>query len=44
MPGGDCTNWNPKEPGNVPAEALVELFPTLGRKRLEKQGKLFECR
>lgn len=42
--GGGLHKLEPKELGNVPAGHLVELFPTLGRQRLEKQSELFECR
>ena len=42
--GGGLHKLEPKELGNVPAEALVELFPELVQQRLGKQGELFECR
>ena len=42
--GGGLCKLEPKELGNIPAEALVELFPALGLQRPRKQGELFECR
>lgn len=40
--GGGLHKLEPRELGNVPAEALVELFPAFGRRRVFKQGELFE--
>ena len=39
--GGGLHKLEPKELGNVPAEALVELFPTLEQQQLGKQCELF---
>ena len=40
--GGGLHKLEPRELGNVPAEALVELFPASGWQRLGRQGELFE--
>ncbi len=40
--GGGLHKLEPKELGNVPAEALVELFSALERQWLGRQGELFE--
>ncbi len=39
--GGGLYKLEPKELGNVPAEALSDLFPSLGQKRMSRQGDLF---
>lgn len=40
--GGGLHKLEPKELGNVPAEALVKLFPGSARQRPERQAELFE--
>ena len=40
--GGGLHKLEPKELGNVPAKALVELFPAMVRQQPGKQGELFE--
>ena len=37
--GGGLYKLEPKELGNVPAEALAQLYPALGRQRLKKARK-----
>ena len=40
--GGGLHKLEPKELGNVPAEAIAELLPKSARPRMEKQATLFE--
>ena len=40
--GGGLYKIEPKELGSVPAEELVELFPDVDWKWIEKQASLFE--
>ena len=40
--GGGLHKLEPRELGNVPAEALVEKFSALGQMQLWRQSELFE--